>query len=304
MTQELDFAKVLGFLGRYQGKRLVFKIGGETVDNPQRLSLIARQITLMAHFGIQCTLVHGGGKQLTAAQNKAGIEKQMDDDGDRITDALTLSITKQVMRQLNEQILHAFDQAEQQLKAEYDSFTDTPRLGMRDLRAPILAKPKGGEDNFTGIPTGTKLDTIETILSTRHIPVLSCLSQQDDFSGQVYNVNGDRAAVAMADGLKAERLVFVTDVPGVMTPDRKQIFSQVTINQARGLISEGVATDGMAMKLEMAIHAIEEGNINAVIFQEAGSTLQELLTRTGKGTLIVPNNGTTSPIMSPAPDLR
>lgn len=301
MEQTHDFARVLGYLGRYQGKRLVFKIGGETVDNEDRLMMLARQIIMVSHFGIQCVLVHGGGKQLSAAQKEAGIEKDFDADGDRVTNALTLKITKQVMRRLNEDILSAFNRAEEELVDSHDAFNDSPRLGMRDLRAPILASAKTNHgENYTGIPTGTQLDTVETVLSKRRIPVLSCLAQSDAFDGQIYNVNGDRAALAMAEGLKAERLVFVTDVPGVMTSDRTQIFSKITVDQALELVDNKTATDGMAMKLSMAAEAINNGTIKAVILQEAGSTLQELLTETGKGTLVVANNGTSAPVMTPA----
>ena len=301
MEQIHDFARVLSYLGRYQGKRLVFKIGGETVDNHERLMMLARQIILVSHFGIQCVLVHGGGKQLSAAQKAQGIEKCFDEDGDRITDTLTLRITKQVMRQLNENILAAFNTAEAELSDTHDAFNDCSRLGMRDLRAPILARSKqeGNGENYTGIPSGTKLDTIETVLSGRHIPVLSCLAQSDQFDGQIYNVNGDRAALAMAEGLHAERLVFVTDVPGVMTEDRRQIFSKITVDQALKLVDDKIATDGMAMKLTMAAEAITNNRIKAVILQEAGSTLQELLTETGKGTLVVANNGSSAPVMTP-----
>lgn len=306
MTQRYDFAQVLGYLGQYQGKRLVFKIGGETVDNPDRLSMLARQILMLSHFGIQCVLVHGGGKQLTAAQEEAGIIKRTDNDGDRITDAKTLKITKQVMRQLNETILDAFTTAETDLFNAFSAFDDCQRYGMRDLRHPLLAYAKvveGEEENFTGIPTGTtNLGAVEALLSKRGIPVLSCLAQSDEFDGTSFNVNGDRAAVAIATGLRAERLVFVTDVPGVMSADRQYIFSKISTDQAQDLIKYHVAVEGMAMKLEMAKEAINQNVIKAVILQQAGSTLQELLTETGKGTLVVHNQkGLRAPVVTLAP---
>jgi acetylglutamate kinase len=222
----------------------VLKIGGNQLDDTAFIAALAQAVKLMSKLPV---IVHGGGKSIKAMQEKLGIQPQYLG-GLRITDSATLELVKMVLcGQSNIDIVAALTNA----GVEAQGFNGADRGLLRG----IALKHPDGDLGRVGEIVAVRADVIKVALASGIVPVIAPVSLGDD--GDFYNVNADRAAGAIAAAIGAERVVFLTDVAGVLQDGVR--LDCVTRSQAELLISEGIAAGGMAVKIGAALDALSAG---------------------------------------------
>ena len=223
---------------------LVLKIGGNEIDNPAFVKSLGQAVVTLPEAPV---LVHGGGKEIRQLQERLGLEPQYID-GLRVTDAESLSLVKMVLAgRVNKRLTAAlFD-------AGLDAF------GMSGVdRASIKAKKMihpGGDLGFVGEITDVRAEVFKSLLDDNVAPVLSPICYGP--GGEIFNVNADHVAVAMAIALQADELVFISNVPGVMVD--KKVQPNLTAQKVNELIETKIIHSGMIPKVRSALRAIESG---------------------------------------------
>jgi len=243
----------------------VIKIGGNEMNRPGFLDELARQIATLAG-GEPLVVVHGGGQDIAALQSRLGIEP-VKIDGLRVTDAESLAVAQMVLSgHTNKAIVVAL------LAAAVDavgfSGVDGGLLRCRKKQHPRA------DLGLVGEIVAVRADFLEHFAGRGIVPVISPISLGED--GQTYNVNADHVAAALAHGLQASRLVFVTNVPGVLVAGR--VVRALTVAQVEEMIAEGLIFGGMIPKVRSAIEAVAAGVYQAVItdldgLAQAGGTI-------------------------------
>ncbi len=272
---------------RYDDATVVVKYGGHAMGDEAKARAFARDIVLLEQSGINPVVVHGGGPQIGAMLAKLGIQSSFAG-GLRITDKATVEIVEMVLAgAINKQIVGM-------INAEGGH-----AIGLcgKDGNMVIARKASGtmhvneaGMDEeidlgFVGEPATVNTMVLDQVLGRDLIPVLAPIAMGDD--GETYNVNADTFAGAIAGALRAKRLLFLTDVPGVLDKNKKLI-DRLSADDIRGLIADGTVTGGMIPKVQTCLYAIEQGVEGVVILdgKQSHSVLVELLTDGGAGTLI------------------
>jgi acetylglutamate kinase len=263
----------------------VVKYGGHAMGDEATAREFARDMVLLEQSGVNPVVVHGGGPQIGAMLKKLGIESRFSG-GLRVTDKATMEIAEMVLAgSINKEIVG-------KINAQGGR-----AIGLcgKDGNMVIARKVSraGGEADFgdvvdlgyVGEPDKVDTTVLEQVLGRELIPVLAPIAQGGD--GETYNINADTFAGAIAGALAAKRLLFLTDVPGVLDKDKKLI-KQLKVGDVHGLIADGTITGGMIPKVETCIYAIEKGVEGVVILdgQIPHAVLIELLTDYGAGTLI------------------
>jgi acetylglutamate kinase len=272
---------------RYDEATVVVKYGGHAMGEEQMARDFARDIVLLEQLAINPVVVHGGGPQIGAMLKKLGIESQFSG-GLRITDAATVEVVEMVLAgSINKQIVGFINNAGG--KAIGLTGKDGNMVQARKL-ARSIAAAGGGDDQvvdlgFVGEPDKVDTAVLDVILGREIIPVLAPVAGGPD--GVTFNVNADTFAGAIAGALKAKRLLFLTDVPGVLDQS-KSLIAELTVNDARRLIADGTISGGMIPKVETCIDALDRGVEGVVILdgKVPHAVLLELLTDHGAGTLI------------------
>ena len=228
----------------------VLKIGGNQLDDPVFIAGMAQAIKRLPGTPV---IVHGGGKAIKSLQQKLGIQPRTIG-GLRVTDAETLQVVMMVLCGLSNLTLVA---ALTNAGVEAQGFNGADRglLCARQMTHP------GGDLGRVGQIVSVRGDVIREALAARIVPVIAPVSLGED--GGFYNVNADLAAGGVAAGINADQVVFLTDVPGVLCEGQR--LDRVTQARAQELIATGVAKDGMAVKLEAALNALEGGVRQALI---------------------------------------
>lgn len=273
--------EAMGWIRRFRGKTTVIKVGGSLLDDEAALQHLLLDVIFMESVGLHPVIVHGGGKAITAAMLAAGIEAQFVR-GRRVTDAASLKVVEQVLAgELN---LHLTQTME--------------RLGGRAINLSprttcvLHGRPLGGDDGeglgFVGEITSVDRDVIESLSYTNQVAVIPSLC--DDENGQLYNVNADTAAMAVAQWLGADKLVFLSDVNGVRRDkdDQNSIIHELSATQARELIDQGVIQSGMIPKVEACLETLDRGvqKVHIIDGKLRHSLLLEIFTTDGVGTVI------------------
>ena len=225
--------------------KALIKIGGSLLDDPASRTDIARQIAQLAASGIAVTVVHGGGKQMTRFLEERGIASTFVR-GLRVTTEETIdAVLKVLAGSVNTQLVAALGLA------------GTRAVGLTGIDAGLaVAEQLDPELGLVGRVVSSDSGLLNTLTAAGYIPVVACVA--GGRGGEVFNVNGDSMAVAVASEWKVDRLVFLTDVAGVLDA-AKAILPVLTIEGCRDLIAAGVATGGMQAKLNAATGAVEGG---------------------------------------------
>jgi acetylglutamate kinase len=220
----------------------LIKIGGSLLDDAASRLDIARQIALVAGSGAAVTVVHGGGRQMTRFLEERGIRSSFVR-GLRVTTAETIdAVLKVLAGSVNTQLVAAL------------SMAGAPAVGLTGIDAGLaVADQLDPELGFVGRVVGSDSRLLNTLTGAGYVPVVACVA--GGAGGEIYNVNADSMAVAVASNWMADRLIFLTDVPGVVDGS-KSIIPELTIAGCRELIDSGVATGGMQAKLNAAIDAV------------------------------------------------
>ncbi|WP_293900626.1 acetylglutamate kinase [Phenylobacterium sp.] len=286
-------AEALPYIQTYSRETVVIKYGGHAMGEEQVAKLFAADVVLLRMLGVQPVVVHGGGPQISAWLEKAGVKSTFVD-GLRVTDQATMEVAEMVLSgAINKEIASWITQAGAGANVRgvglsgKDAKLITVEKVTRTRRAPNSVEEQIVDLGFVGEPKTIETQLIKDLIraETDYIPVIAPIGVGED--GKTYNINADTVAGALAGALGAKRMLLLTDVPGVMDANR-QLIRQMTVAEARQAIADRVATGGMIPKLETAIAAVEAG-VEAVVILDGRrphAMLLELFTEHGSGTLV------------------
>ena len=280
-------AHALPYLRRYAGATIVVKYGGHVMGNDRLAQDFARDIALLKQVGINPVVVHGGGPQINAMLERLEIKSTFVD-GLRITDAAMVEVVEMVLSgSVNKQIAGLINQAG--ALAVGISGRDGGLIRARKLtraqRDPGSEIEKVLDLGFVGEPGHIDTRVIHALTGAGLIPVIAPVGTGED--GQIYNVNADTAAGAIAGALNASRLLMLTDVPGVLDKSGR-LLSDIGVAEVAGLIADGTISGGMIPKVLTCIEAVKQGVKGATILdgRVPHALLLELFTEGGIGTMI------------------
>ena len=278
--------EALPYIQRFRSQTFVVKYGGSFMDSPdpQVRDGVARDIVFLEAVGINPVVVHGGGKAITRATDVAGIKANFIQ-GMRVTDEATVNVVEHVLsREINPEIVKTINA----LGGKARGFSGTEIFTCRHL----FLKGPHGEDldiGFVGEVTEVNAEPLRECIRRSITPVISPTARGED--GKIYNCNADVAAAQAAVGLKAKRLVFMSDVPGLMRNpnDPNSVISHLQVEEVDGLRKAGVIDKGMIPKASSAVAALKAG-VDKVSFVDGRvdhSILLEIFTDAGVGTEVV-----------------
>ena len=272
---------------RYDDAIVVVKYGGHAMGDEAVAREFARDMVLLEQSGVNPVVVHGGGPQIGAMLNKLGIKSEFAA-GLRVTDKATVEIVEMVLAgSINKQIVGFINNQGGRAigLCGKDGNMVVAEKVTRSIMDPDSNIERIVDLGFVGEPKTVDTTVLDQVLGRELIPVLAPVAQGPD--GETYNVNADTFAGAIAGALKAKRLLFLTDVPGVLDKNR-QLIKELSVSQIRDLIADGTITGGMIPKVETCIYALEQGVEGVVILdgKTPHAVLVELLTDHGAGTLI------------------
>ncbi len=282
-------SQALPYMLRYDDRKVVVKYGGNAMGDPELGKAFARDITLLRQSGVMPVVVHGGGPQIGSMLERLGIKSEFKS-GLRVTDKATVEIVEMVLAgSINKEIVHAINSEGGKAVGlcGKDGNMVTAQKLMRTQRDPNSAIEEVIDLGFVGEPVHVDPTVLELVMKEELIPVVAPVAPGAD--GQTYNINADTFAGAVAGALNARRLLFLTDVPGVL--DREgRLMKELTISQAKAMIEDGTISGGMIPKVETCIDALERGVEGVVILngKVPHAVLLELFTDQGAGTLIRP----------------
>jgi acetylglutamate kinase len=275
--------EALPFIQKFRGQLFVIKYGGSAMDDENTVERLLRDVVFLEAVGINPVLIHGGGKAITDRMRAAGMRPKFIN-GLRVTDEKTIRIVEEVLDgSINPQIVNLVN---------HFGGRAIGIPGRRILKAEKLPPQTEGKTQidlgFVGDVVSVQLDQVQRAVAAEQVPVISPLAE--DEQGAVYNVNADVAAGTIAGALKASKLIFVSDVLGIMRDPREadSLIPSVSRAMIDTLIEEEVIEGGMIPKVRSAVHAITEGvgKVHLIDGRIAHSLLLEIFTNAGIGTEI------------------
>ena len=278
-TRSQLLIEALSYIGKFKDKVVTIKFGGAAQGDPEAKALFAQGVALIHSLGMRPVVVHGGGPEITRALKAAGHAPAFVE-GLRITTAETIEITEMVLSgQVNKELV-ALIQSKGALAVGVSG-----KAG-RMVRARKMGPVNGVDLGFVGEITGVETALIDALLDSGHIPVISPISMDDD--GATLNINADSVASRIAARMRAERMIFMTDVDGVI--EDGALVPSLSSAEALKLIERGVISGGMVPKVEAMLHCLNHGVGSAAIINgsEPHALLNELFTDAGGGKQITP----------------
>lgn len=268
----------LPYIQKYNNKIIVVKYGGNAMINEDLKRAVMRDIVLLSLIGIKVVLVHGGGPEITEMLGKIGKKSEFID-GLRVTDEETVDVVQMVLAgKINKNLVNLLQNIGG--KAMGLCGTDGHLTEARQL------DPRLG---YVGEITNINVEPILDLLEKGYIPVISTIGC--DSEGNIYNINADTAAARIAGMLKAESLISMTDISGILRDkdDPSSLIPQINVSEAPQLMREGVISGGMIPKVECCIEAIRRGVRKVFIIdgRVPHSILIEILTDEGIGTMFL-----------------
>lgn len=287
MKQHIDKAKTLieaiPYIKSFTGKKVVIKYGGSAMVDTRIRDLMMKDIAVLKLLGIEIVLVHGGGPFINEYLKKFNKQPEFKE-GLRVTDAETMDVVEMVLSgKINKEIVNDIQKA------------GIPAVGISGKDGLTLKAKKlianGLDLGFVGDIEKVDTKLIDTLLDADFLPVIAPVGRDEE--GNTYNINADYAAVAIASALSAQKLVFVTDVAGVMedVDDPNSLIKQMTVDQAKENIENGIISGGMIPKVECCIDAVEQGvnTVHIIDGRVEHSMLLEIFTQEGIGTMFKKN---------------
>lgn len=269
-------ARALPNIQLYRKKTIVVKYGGNAMVNEQLKEMVMNDLVLLSTIGIKIVLVHGGGPEINKTLDAMEIKSEFVD-GLRVTTKETANVVQMVLAG----------------KVNKDLVCQIGNLGGHAIGLSgmdgnmIKCKPLDDKHGFVGEITGLNTEVIEEVLANNFIPVISTIGY--DENGNCYNINADTVAAAIAGHLKAEALISMTDVVGLLRDrnDEGSLIHRIYISDVPALIADGVISGGMIPKIDSMTQAIRQGVKKAFIIdgRVSHSILMELLTDEGLGTM-------------------
>ena len=295
MTLERDaasnVAKVLSealpYIRRYVGKTLVIKYGGNAMENDDLKTGFARDIVLMKAVGINPVVVHGGGPQIGDLLKRLSIESHFID-GMRVTDSQTMDVVEMVLGgHVNKEIVNPINRhggSAIGLTGKDAGLIQAKKMVVK-RQTPEMTTPEIIDFGHVGEVTGINTDLLNMLTKGDFIPVIAPIGVGPD--GESYNINADFVAGKVAEALKAEKLMLLTNIAGLMDKEG-HVLTGLTTAQVDGLIEDGTIYGGMLPKIRCALEAVQGGVTTAHIVdgRVPNAVLLEIFTDTGVGTLI------------------
>ena len=283
-------SKALPYMQKYENHTVVVKYGGHAMGDAYLGEAFARDIALLKQSGINPIVVHGGGPQIGQMLERMQIQSRFEG-GLRVTDEQTMKIVEMVLAgSINKEIVAMINAAGEWAiglcgKDGNMVFAEKAKKTVTDPDSNIERVLDLG---FVGEIIGVDRTVLDLLARSEMIPVIAPVAPGRD--GHTYNINADTFAGAIAGALGAKRLLFLTDVPGVMDKN-KEVQGELTVAQCKAMIADGTIAGGMIPKVETCIHAIEKGVEGVVILngKTPHAVLLELFTEHGAGTLILPS---------------
>ncbi len=276
--------EALPYINKFRGSVVVVKFGGNAMINPELSKSFAEDIVLLRSVGFKPVVVHGGAPQIGAMLGKLGKESEFRD-GLRVTDTETLDVARMVLvGKVGREIVGQIN--------THGAYA----VGMSGEDGQlIVAKQRNPELGYVGDIEEVQPGVLERLLAEELIPVVSSIGS--DRNGQAYNINADTVAGAIAGALNAEKVMYLTDVPGLMTnvDDPSSLVAKATVAELSGLIADGTVTGGMVPKVGACIEAVLAGASAAHMLdgRVPHVLLLELFTQAGIGTMITLNQSET-----------
>jgi len=289
INQAIEKAVVLieamPFIQAFRGETMMVKFGGSLLDDESRVEGILRDIAMLELIGLCPVVVHGGGKAISRAMESAGIAPSFVN-GLRVTDHQTVSIVEKTLNgEVNAMVCNGLEHFQA-------ASVGIPGQEVFRVTKHVELDPATGETldwGFVGNVTSVNVEPIKKAVAENKVPVVTPLGA--DEKGQLYNINADEAAGAMARELRARKLVFLSDVPGILRnpSDPESLIRSLSLAEVTTLINEGVIAGGMLPKVSGAVKALQAGIRKTHIIDSSlpHSLLLELFTEQGVGTEIV-----------------
>jgi len=277
--------EALPYIQEFRGHTFVIKYGGAAMEDEEIVEKFLRDVVFLEAVGINPVLVHGGGKAITSRMREAGLKAQFVN-GLRVTDATAIKIVEET---LDGEINPAIVRTIQDFGGRATGLSGKSVFVAR--RLPPQATEEGAtiDIGFVGEAAGMKTDKIRLALKKEIVPVISPIGATEE--GVVLNINADVAAAALAAELQATKLIFVSDVPGIMRDpdDKSSLIPSLTAEQTESLIKQKVIAGGMIPKVQSAAAALRKGVQKTHLI---GGSIQhglllEIFTNAGIGSEIV-----------------
>lgn len=276
--------EALPYIQQFRGETVVVKLGGSIMENEAGYTQIMQDIAFMECVGLRPVVVHGGGKAISRAMKEAGIAPNFVH-GLRVTDEKTIHVVERVLnREVNPHLVEII----QQYHGKARGIHGEDIIGVEKMTG---VAPQTGEAldwGFVGRVQSVDIEPVQAYLRSDIVPVITPLGKGPD--GQLYNINADDVATAVACALNARKLVFLTDVPGLLRDpeDKSTLISSLHLREIDELIARGVISGGMLPKINGMVDAVKSGIKKAHIIDSAmpHSLLLELFTPEGVGTEI------------------
>ena len=280
MVKALTLAEALPYIRRFHGSTVIVKYGGSAMLDEKLKINVIKDVALLKLIGMKPIIVHGGGKEINKWVRLTGKEPQFIN-GLRVTDKETMEIAEMVLYKVNKGLVGMMEQV------------GVKAVGLCGKDASLLTVKKklaGGKDiGYVGEITDVNREILDSLMENDFIPVIAPIGV--DENGDTYNINADDAACGIATCLNAEKLVFLTDIEGIMKDptDKSTLISEIDLEAARNLIDGGVVGGGMLPKLNNCIDAIENGvsRVHILDGRVNHSLLVEFFTQKGIGTAII-----------------
>ena len=279
--------EALPYIQRFTGKTIVIKYGGNAMESEELQASFAKDIVLMKTVGINPVVVHGGGPQIGDLLKRLNIASEFIE-GMRVTDSATMDVVEMVLGgQVNKNIVNLINQHGGQALGLTGK--DANLIRARKLkvsrRTPGMDKPEIIDIGHVGEVTEVNVSLINRLISDDFIPVIAPIGVGED--GKSYNINADLVAGKVAEALKAEKLMLLTNIAGLMDKEGKVLTGRSTV-QVDELIADGTIYGGMLPKIRCALDAVQGGVGSAIIVdgRVPNAVLLEIFTDTGVGTLI------------------
>jgi len=271
-------SEALPYIQRFAGRRMVIKYGGAAMVQADLREAVFRDLALLRSVGVQPIVVHGGGPEINQWLEKLAIEPRFQD-GLRVTDAATMDVVEMVLvGRVNKQIVNGLHQVGGRAVGLCGS----------DGQLVIARRYCDGSRGLVGDVAAVNAEVLTPLLEAGYIPVISSVAA--DPAGQAHNINADTVAGELAAALQAEKLILLTDTPGILEDrhDPGSLIRQLTLATARELMAKGIVQGGMTPKTECCIRALAQGVGAAHIVDGRipHALLLEVFTNAGIGTMV------------------
>ena len=271
-------SEALPYIQRFSGRKIVIKYGGSVMEKDILKKAVFRDIALLSSVGVRPVIVHGGGPEINNWLIKLKIKPKFES-GLRVTDEKTMEIVEMVlMGRVNKQIVRGINE------------TGAISIGLSGLDGNLIQarKLKSSTHGFVGDISKVNSNILDPLIDKGYIPVISSIGSTNN--GISLNINADYVAGEIAAAINAEKLILLTDTPGILKDlnNPKSLIRNINLKEARKYIEENIISDGMKPKTECCIRAIAQGvkATHIIDGRIEHALLLEIFTDTGKGTMI------------------